>query len=60
MKATMNFKRRGMVICAQGHLHRSTTSAETCNSAWRYTMRKSLSTDELIIELVKILDKRKG
>jgi hypothetical protein len=56
MKTTMNFKRSGMAVCAQGHVHRNPDSAATCDSAWRYTMRKSLRADELMDALRKVLD----
>jgi hypothetical protein len=56
MNNTRNFKRPGMAVCAQGHLHRTPDSAATCDSAWRYTMRKSLRADELMDALRKVLD----
>ena len=55
MKTTMNFKRPGRAMCAQGHLHTNPGSAATCDAAWRYVMRKRLDTESLVTELRAVL-----
>lgn len=48
MKTTIN-------LCAQKHIHRTFSSAQVCDVAWRCTMRKRLKTDELVEQLREVL-----
>jgi hypothetical protein len=52
---TVNFKRRGRMVCAHGHLHPDPTAARLCNAAHRMAAARRLNAAELVDALRAVL-----
>ena len=53
-------KRRGAVLCKQGHLHANASSADACDLAWRIASRKRLGVPALAEQILKALERRRS